>query len=220
MSTTALLGTALATGFLGSLHCAAMCGPLALAGCTRPGTSALSGRSLAGYLLGRLASYAFLGAVVGHLGKHALCLLPLPTVQTGAMVLVAALFAWRGLRLLMPPREKLVALEAPRDRTVVLFFASLLPRSGLGLGLATGVLPCSMLVAAWTLAAGTESALAGAGMMAAFFVGSTPGLLTPLFGRPLLARAAALSPRLESAAWLGLALWVAARPLLNAAHHH
>ncbi len=220
MSAWALCWTALGTGFLGSLHCAAMCGPLATAGCAR-GDGSLAAPAVGGYLFGRLASYSLLGAILGHVGQHALCVLPLTAVQLGAMGVVAGAFAWRGLRLWIahaaPP---LVSLRTPRASGLTSFLVELVPRGGLPLGLATGILPCSMLFAAWALAASSENAIVGAGMMAAFWLGSSPGLMAPLLGRPLWKRLAALPPRAQGAAWFALALWVAARPLLNAAHHH
>src|ERR1043165_9937272 len=62
------LWTAFILGLLGSLHCAGMCGPLALAlPATSPGASAyLLGR--VAYNVGRIATYGLLGAVFGLLG--------------------------------------------------------------------------------------------------------------------------------------------------------
>ena len=52
-------------GFLGSLHCAAMCGPLMLALPVPPGGPArfLAGRII--YQIGRIATYCMLGVVAG-----------------------------------------------------------------------------------------------------------------------------------------------------------
>ena len=60
--------TALSVGFLGSFHCAGMCGPLALA---LPGSNG-SMLSLVGgrltYNLGRVVTYSILGLIAGLLG--------------------------------------------------------------------------------------------------------------------------------------------------------
>ena len=56
-------------GLLGSLHCAAMCGPLMLA---LPDGSASAGHFIAGriiYQLGRVLTYGLLGIVGGLVGK-------------------------------------------------------------------------------------------------------------------------------------------------------
>src|SRR5437868_5245017 len=63
------LAAAFLLGFVGSLHCAVMCGPLLLAIPT-PGknkTSFLFGRLV--YHSGRLATYAAIGLVSGLLGR-------------------------------------------------------------------------------------------------------------------------------------------------------
>ena len=62
-------GIAFALGLLGSLHCAAMCGPLLLA---LPVPAGGAGRFVAGrivYQLGRIATYCLLGVVAGLVGK-------------------------------------------------------------------------------------------------------------------------------------------------------
>ncbi len=93
--------TAIATGALGSAHCAAMCGPLAVAGCSA-GTT-LSPRHVTGYLLGRTIAYTTVGAVLGHLRRHALCVLPMAKIEALAIVLVAGAAAYRGITLLRHP---------------------------------------------------------------------------------------------------------------------
>jgi hypothetical protein len=96
-----------------------------------------------------------------------------------------------------------------------------LPRSGLGLGLVTGVLPCGLLASAWLLAMSTGQALGGALVMTVFGLASAPGLLLPWFGQKMLARRGLrLTARVQGVAWLLLALWIAARPLFAAAHCH
>ena len=63
------LGTAFLLGLVGSAHCAGMCGPLALAlpptGNTR--VMFLTGR--VAYNLGRIVTYALLGACFGFVGQ-------------------------------------------------------------------------------------------------------------------------------------------------------
>lgn len=212
------LWAALGMGLLGGLHCAGMCGPLVIAGSMKEGR--LQPSSLLGYLGGRLASYSMVGALVGHLGAHALCRLPVAWAQGVAVALVAALAAGRGIRLWRGSRRMFGTASAPQ-RWWVGWISALVPRRGIGLGLATGVLPCSMLLSAWVLAASSGGAAPGAATMAAFFAGSTPGLLLPLATARLFhRRPLRLSPALQGAGWLLLAAWVALRPLLAATHIH
>src|SRR5215207_7088072 len=67
-----MLFTAFFMGLVGSVHCAAMCGPLALA-TPMAGTSKSSQMlSRFTYNSGRLVVYAFLGLVSGVIGKTVL----------------------------------------------------------------------------------------------------------------------------------------------------
>jgi uncharacterized protein len=214
MSLSGLLAAAAVTGLLGSLHCAAMCGPLALGGCVAGGR--LQPRSTLGYFGGRLVSYACVGALLGHMGRHALCILPMSTVQAIALGAVALGAALRGIRLLRPAGARPVRLGRSRPSSV----AALWPRRGLAMGIATGLLPCGLLLSAWLLAAGAAGALAGAAVMALFALVTAPGLVVTLVGRRLAQSMLARLPSwAHGAAWCALAAWIALRPLLVALHH-
>lgn len=207
-----MIGGALALGLVTSLHCAAMCGPLAAA------ASGSGAGASARYFLGRLSSYAAVGALLGALGEHALCRLPMGTVQRMALALVAVAALARAVRIWIPRRgELLLQVGTKRPRALAARFWKLVPRGPLAFGLATGVLPCGMLVPAWLLAMAAGGPLAGAGVMLAFGVASSPGLIAAVLGRRLLARLPR-RPRLEAVAWVALALWIAARPLIVAVH--
>ncbi len=218
------LAAAAAAGFLGSLHCAAMCGPLAVAAATRGGRA--DARAAGAYLTGRFVSYAAVGALMGVLGAHALCKLPVDTAQWIAVVAVAGAAAWRGVVLLRGarprPAPQLLALQArPPRPSLFTRLLALVPRRAGALGLVTGILPCGMLLPAWALAAGSANVVVGALVMLTFAAASTPGLLLPLVGRRALAGVATRLPaRVHGLAWCLLAAWIAARPLLAHAHHH
>ncbi|MFO0763011.1 MAG: sulfite exporter TauE/SafE family protein [Byssovorax sp.] len=219
MELEAAILTAAATGALGSIHCAAMCGPLVVAGCSK--ADGISRRDSVEYFLGRIFSYATVGAVLGHLGRHALCILPMSWVERAAIGLVAVAAAYRGIQLLRGKErqeEQLVKLRArPSRPSIMTLLGQLLPKRGLGLGLSTGILPCGLLLPAWALAAGTASAPAGALVMVVFSLVTMPGLLIPLAGRRLLQRVLSKLPaQAHGLAWCALAVWMAARPFLVA----
>lgn len=218
MSVAAVMMSAAVAGLLGSLHCAGMCGPLVVSGCSRE-----SGQGgAAGYFAGRLIAYSTLGAIVGHLGKHAFCLLPMSTAQVLAVGLTALPAAARGLSLLLSarPPKGLVELRKKPAKSWLSVLASVLPRHGLGLGLATGILPCGLLITAFAMAAATASPVLGAASMAAFSIGSLPGPLAVLLGRGLAGRLnLRLSPRAEGVLWCLLAVWLGVRLAMGESCH-
>lgn len=217
MSIAAIATSALVAGLLGSLHCTGMCGPLAVAGCSK-------GRGVdgaTGYFAGRFVAYATLGAVVGHLGKHAFCILPMNAAHAIAVGLTAVPAAARGVSLLVrkPPSEFVPLRRKTKSRWLTAL-AAVLPRRGLGLGLATGILPCGLLITAFAMAAATASPLLGATSMAAFAIGSAPGLLIPLLGRGLAERyKIKISPKIEGLLWCALAVWLGVRLAMGESCH-
>lgn len=63
------LFSAFIVGFLGSFHCAGMCGPIALAlQVSKEGSSAVIGRLI--YNAGRILTYSLLGLIVGIIGHR------------------------------------------------------------------------------------------------------------------------------------------------------
>jgi sulfite exporter TauE/SafE len=169
------LWTAFLLGLVGSLHCAGMCGPLALAlpaaGNTTPGY--MLGR--VAYNTGRIVTYCLLGLVVGLAGRTFLLagLQRWVSIALGVALLLG-LFASRKLALSRPVTA---AVNQLKSRMSVL----LRPRSFAalaGLGLLNGLLPCGLVYVACAGAAATGGILAGASYMAAFGVGTVPMMLT------------------------------------------
>jgi sulfite exporter TauE/SafE len=185
--------TAFLLGLVGSLHCAGMCGPLALAlpatGDTTPGY--VLGR--VAYNAGRIVTYCLLGIVFGLAGWTFLLagLQRWISIALG-MALLLRLFASRRLALSRPITSLVHQL---RSRMSVLLrrrsFAALVV-----LGLLNGLLPCGLVYVACAGAASTGGILAGASYMGAFGAGTVPmmlaislsGKLVPLFLRLKLAK--------------------------------
>ena len=78
---TLFLGILIAS-VVGSLHCAAMCGPLACLAAGRGRNGAAFGSHVA-YHAGRLISYAMLGAAAGAIGAQVNDLGALPSGRSG-----------------------------------------------------------------------------------------------------------------------------------------
>jgi hypothetical protein len=165
-------------GLLGSLHCAAMCGPLMLA---LPSTGGSAGRFIAGrisYQLGRITMYCLLGVLAGLAGRS----LFLAGLQRGlSLALGAALLA--GLIL-----SRKVAVSAPVVRLVgglkTAMSAQLRRRtfsSLILLGMLNGLLPCGLVYVALAGAVTRGTLGAGVGYMALFGLGTLPMLLAISF---------------------------------------
>ncbi len=186
-----LLGSVLVASIVGSLHCVGMCGPL-LSLVTMdqdrvhlPVAGAMHGAVAHG--LGRGLGYALLGVVAGGLGmaidlggarvglQHVAV-----TVAGGSMIVVGVvgLLHAAGLRGLRGPRFRIATAMA---RWVVRRSAVASPRRrGLGLGMATVLIPCGWLHVFVITAAGTGSPAGGAAVMIAFWLGTMPAML--MFG--------------------------------------
>jgi uncharacterized protein len=168
------LGIAFVLGFLGSLHCAAMCGPLMLALPVPPGGPLrfFAGRIV--YQLGRILTYGLLGIVAGLAGKTLLLAgwQRWLSIALGIAVLAGFLLS------------KKIALAAPVVRLVLwlknAMGAQLRQRSLSSLavlGLLNGLLPCGLVYVAMASAAAGGSAAAGAGYMTVFGLGTLPMML-------------------------------------------
>jgi sulfite exporter TauE/SafE len=180
-----VLGAAFLTGLLGSAHCAAMCGGIAVA-------TALPARPRASWperlwqalapSLGRIGSYTLAGAAVGGLGAGLLGALDLEAAGPWLRTLIGAVLLLAAVRLAVPhwalrlpsgPAAPLWQGLAPLRRAV--------PASGpwrpLALGALWGWLPCglsyTLLAAAWL----EGSALHGGLLMLAFGLGTLPALM-------------------------------------------
>lgn len=225
-----LLAAAAALGLAGSVHCLAMCGGIAAAAGTRLGSEALASTALlAGctFNLGRLASYAALGALAGALAGAFAGTLPAATAAAGLRVAAAALMAALGLGLLW--QRDLLRLERLGarlwGRLQPLTSAALalpLPLRLAALGALWGFLPCGLVYSAVALAAASGSAAAGASALLAFGIGTLPSMLVATFAGAGLVRriAGARTRRAAGILMLLCAAWTAAGPLPHLSGEH
>lgn len=168
------LWTALLLGFVGSAHCAGMCGPLAMA---LPGTADARGQFVLGRLAyngGRILTYVLLGALFGVIGQiFALAGLGRwVSLILGTVILLSLLFTSRfagGIPALPVVHWLKSALAAVlRRHTLPSLFT---------LGLLNGLLPCGLVYFACAGATATSSLLSGMGYMLAFGLGTLPMML-------------------------------------------
>jgi len=166
--------TAFILGLVGSLHCAGMCGPLALALPAAGNTTSAYVLGRVAYNAGRIVTYCLLGIVFGLAGWTLL----LAGIQRWVsialgVVLLLSLVASRKLVAWSPVTSLVERLKAP--------MSTLLRRRSLAslavLGLLNGLLPCGLVYAACAGAAATGGVLAGAQYMALFGAGTAPMML-------------------------------------------
>lgn len=170
------VASALLLGLTGSLgHCLGMCGGVAVLLARRNPPWPVH--------LGRLASYAFLGAMAGGLGQGITTALPGLRAGQGLLALAAGVFTvYAALALTgrLPPPDRLAAPVLPLWGRVFRR-ASASRRAGLltsvGAGLLWGLLPCGLVWTGLALAAASASSPAGAAVMGAFGLGTLPALL-------------------------------------------
>lgn len=168
LATVTLAGLTL--GALGSLHCAGMCGPLALA-CSRAGRSGSALADPALYQLGRIATYVGLGLTFGAFGAR-LDLFAGQTVASitaGASLLVVGVF---GRRI-----ERAVSGGAWLSRAFGAASTRLGVATPIALGTVNGLLPCGLVYTALAASLALGSPSAGAAFMVAFGVATSPALL-------------------------------------------
>jgi sulfite exporter TauE/SafE len=196
-----LLPAIVASSLLGSLHCVAMCGPLiGLAGGAR------TVRLAAMHSLGRLTTYAALGAGAGLVGRAIDLAGMLGTVQRAATLVAGlAIIAWGVYALVR-------GLNAPGHGT--LFRAGLVQirskraaaRAWL-VGVLTGLLPCGWLWAFVVSAGGTADPASGALVMAAFWLGTVPAMVGVIgFAGPALERLRRKVPAITAIVLIALGL--------------
>lgn len=183
-------------GFVGSAHCAAMCGPLQAAAGVRTVDRAL-------WQAGRLTAYVGLGALAGGIGGVRVVASPVgPALAVLALAWFAADLA--GLRVRHPAFGRVAA----RLASIPAAFARRAGPAGRFLfGMATALLPCGLLWSGLAMAATTGSVAWGAASMATFFLGTLPAVGLAGATARLLAGARPWTRRAFAVAVFGLGVW-------------
>lgn len=184
---------ALVAGLVGSPHCVGMCGPFA-ASCARSPLDATA------WHVGRLGTYATLGAVAGAFGWVLSPLGWVLPVVAGALTVAFA----ASLAGLVPP----VHVEIPGLSHLA---AAALRRAdalgGLVLGAASGLLPCGLVYAALAVPVGLAQPHLGAAAMVAFGLGTVPLLAGASAGLRRVTASRPWARRALAALVLGSGMW-------------
>lgn len=222
---TALLATVLVSSMLGSVHCAAMCGPLqglyldaTLAGGER-------WRRPLAHAAGRLGAYATMGAIAGGVGAAVDLAGAMANVQRAAMIVAGAvLVAWGALALASALGAPVPSLRPRVFQRAVVKIRRRRPTVRAALvGLLSAALPCGWLWAFVVVAAGTASILGGMLVMGAFWLGTVPMMVgLGAFAAPVVRRIGARLPFVTAAALvvLGVLALQARVPMIHAGASH
>lgn len=171
--------SAFAIGFVGSFHCAGMCGPIALALPLDKKTAlgVFSGRVL--YNSGRILTYTFFGIVLGLLG-HLISFSGYQrslSVASGILILLVLLmpFLFKKIDALQFIYNKYIATFKLRFREL---FGKRSRKTLFFIGVLNGFLPCGMVYLALAAALATGSLQKSAAFMLLFGLGTIPMMLT------------------------------------------
>jgi uncharacterized protein len=190
---TIALGGAFIAGIAATGHCLAMCGGISvgIAASARGGTTTAAWPLLAS--LGRIASYALAGALVGAFGAALGLLAEAERLRFAGQLLsgiALLLLGLRqgGLRLSLGPLDRVGAAAwrrlAPLTRRLM---PARTPWQAFAVGMLWGWLPCGMSYGMLALAATTLDPWSGAAVMAAFGLGTLPSMMAAGSGARLLA---------------------------------
>jgi uncharacterized protein len=165
--------SALLTGFVGSLHCVGMCGPIALALPVGGKTQGQIFFSRIFYNLGRIIIYSFIGLMMGFVGKELFFsgIQQELSVSMGIAILLILTLShktliFKPLRLFNEQIKSIFSFVLTQKTLPSMFI----------LGLANGLLPCGFLYLAATGSIISGSPLGGMIYMALFGLGTAPAM--------------------------------------------
>jgi uncharacterized protein len=172
------LFTALTIGLIGSLHCAGMCGPIAIAIplAKENWLKKISGGLL--YNFGRILTYGFLGALFGLLGRG----IKLAGIQQWVSIIIGIIMILLVLfPFILREKFKIDSLFNGYSRRLTDGFRKLFKNESFislfFIGLLNGLLPCGLVYVAIAGAINTNDVLMGITFMMLFGLGTTPMLL-------------------------------------------
>jgi len=171
-------------GFVSSLHCVQMCGPIVLsysiAAKTEQGRKSFLGLHLA-YNAGRSVTYMLLGMAAGFAGGAMGWVGQLAGFQNAAAIVAGTAMVLTGIAMFgfAPGLQNWRGFSLPARflRPAGKLITSPQRRAKFALGLMMGFLPCGLIYAALMKAIGTSSPIEGALTMLAFALGTSVALV-------------------------------------------
>lgn len=198
---TEVLGGVLLASLVGSVHCVGMCGGFVVVYASAARSSADAWLAHAAYNGGRLVAYLVLGTAAGALGQAVDLSGDLAGLQDlAALVAGILILAWAGFALAQAHGASWASAgsslggERWLGRILPWFIGRAPWIRGLGLGLASALLPCGWLYGFAVTAAGTGDPAAGGLVMGVFWLGTVPAMV--LSGTLVRSAGRVLGPKL------------------------
>jgi sulfite exporter TauE/SafE len=168
--------SALTLGFLGSFHCAGMCGPIALALPLKNNNWLSRVLSTLFYNSGRTITYALLGLLFGLIGKgfQMAGFQQVVSVATGVVMILTVLFP---LIFRNRFKAKSFSIISKIQSSLSKKFAISSYLSLFSIGLLNGLLPCGLVYTAVALAITSNDSITGMLAMVAFGLATSPMLI-------------------------------------------
>lgn len=203
-------------GIMSSFHCVGMCGPIALALPIHGGNKGRQVAGLLAYNLGRVGTYALLGAGIGALSGAVMWVgyLRYLSIAAGALMLLYVLWPARLDSVLKVPAFWQRAVSRLKT-SMAQYLRSRKLGGWAALGMLNGLLPCGLVYLALISSIATGSFLNGAAYMFTFGLGTLPammavGFFKQWFSPTLRSRMRRLTPVLMAVA----GIWLVGRGLL------
>lgn len=167
-------------GLFGSLHCVGMCGPLAFALPNKSKTKWAMIFQKVAYNLGRALTYAFLGLLIGLVGKQ----LWLAGLQQSISIISGIIIILVALPRLLPLFNFQIRYQNPLQSNInQLLGKAISHKSGhFWVGILNGFLPCGFVYLALATAVNTDSILQSSLFMLFFGLGTIPLMLAAMLG--------------------------------------
>lgn len=177
-----MLVTAFVLGFLGSLHCIGMCGPIAFMLPVNRSNSYKKISQIAIYHFGRLIAYSLIGLFFGLIGKslYIFNIQQQLSIIIGVLMIVLVLIPYKtiGKYNLSKPLQRIISKvksnlgQALKKKTADTF---------LTIGFLNGFLPCGLVYMAVFGAVATGSLVSGSLYMLLFGIGTIPLMTTAIY---------------------------------------
>ncbi|MEY4456342.1 MAG: hypothetical protein RLY15_606 [Bacteroidota bacterium] len=186
MQLNGVLGIGFLMGFIGSVHCIGMCGPLTMALPFSQQKSIFKYISMALYHFGKILSYAILGLIVGLFGKQIFVIDSQQSLSIIIGMMMLVYVVWVYLVKMNAQLNPLQFIQAPILKALTALFKNKKLYVFIFLGFLNGLLPCGMVYLALGSAMSTGQPFHAALFMAFFGMGTMPALLMVALGGQML----------------------------------